>query len=77
VATNVATEGYSVPPNAVQKAGPIPLGNLLGATLPSPLASDFDAVQQTVYASGDGSVAPSKLPSGIGPAFWTAFGGTL
>jgi hypothetical protein len=52
VATNVATEGYSVPPNAVQKAGPIPLGNLLGATLPSPLASDFDAVQQTVYSSG-------------------------
>jgi hypothetical protein len=53
VATNVATEGYSSPPNAVQKAGPIPLGNLSGAVLPSPLQTDFDAVQQTVYANGE------------------------
>jgi hypothetical protein len=53
VATNVATEGYSQPPNAVQKAGPIPLGKaLVGATLPSPLQTDFDAVQQTVFAGG-------------------------
>jgi hypothetical protein len=50
--TTVATEGYSVPPNAVQKAGPIPFGNTVGAKLPFPLATDFDAVQQTVYASG-------------------------
>jgi hypothetical protein len=53
VATNVATEGYSVPPNATQKAGPIPLGTSLGAVLPSPLATDFDAVQQTVFADGE------------------------
>jgi hypothetical protein len=52
VATNVATEGYSLPPKAVQKAGPIPLGASLGAVLPSPLQTDFDAVQQTVYAGG-------------------------
>jgi hypothetical protein len=50
--TNVATEGYSVPPNAVQKAGPIPFGKTQGATLPSPLETDFDAVQQTTYAGG-------------------------
>jgi hypothetical protein len=48
----VATEGYSAPPNAVQKAGPIPFGNTVGASLPYPLATDFDAVQQVTYSSG-------------------------
>jgi hypothetical protein len=49
----VATEGYSVPPNAVQKSGPIPFGNSVGATVAFPLATDFDAVQQVTYASGE------------------------
>jgi hypothetical protein len=52
-AASVATEGYSVPPNAVQKSGPIPFGNTQGATVASPLQTDFDAVQQVTYASGE------------------------
>jgi hypothetical protein len=53
VETGVATKGYSLPPNATQKAGPIPLGNILGAVVASPLETDFDAVQETTYANGE------------------------
>jgi hypothetical protein len=52
-AATVATEGYSTPPNAVQKSGPIPFGNTQGATVASPLETDFDAVQLVTYASGE------------------------
>ncbi len=52
-AATVATEGYSVPPNAVQKAGPIPFGNTVGAKVAFPLATDFDAVQLVTYANGE------------------------
>jgi hypothetical protein len=52
VNASVATEGYSVPPNATQKSGPIPLGNTVGALVPSPLQTDFNAVQQVTYAGG-------------------------
>ncbi len=54
-ATNVATEGYSLPPNATQKSGPLPLGDVLQSpppTFPATLQTDFDAVQQTVFANG-------------------------
>jgi hypothetical protein len=50
---SVATQGYSVPPNAVQKSGPIPFGNTVGAKVASPLQTDFNAVQQVTYASGE------------------------
>jgi hypothetical protein len=52
VNATVATEGYSFPPNAVQKTGPIPFGNSVGALVASPLQTDFNAVQQVTYASG-------------------------
>ncbi len=50
---SVATEGYSTPPNAVQKNGPIPLGTTFGAKVAFPLQTDFDAVQETTYANGE------------------------
>ena len=50
---SVATEGYSTPPNAVQESGPIPFGNTVGAKAAFPLETDFDAVQETTYASGE------------------------
>ena len=50
---SVATQGYSLPPNAVQKSGPIPFGNTVGAAVASPLQTDWDAVQQVTYASGE------------------------
>ena len=50
---SVATEGYSTPPNAVQENGPIPLGTTFGAKVAFPLETDFDAVQETTYASGE------------------------
>jgi hypothetical protein len=53
VATNVATEGYSVPPPATQKAGPIPFGNSVGALVAEPLDSGFDIQQGVTYASGN------------------------
>ena len=50
---SVATEGYSTPPNAVQESGPIPFGNTVGAKAAFPLETDFNAVQETTYASGE------------------------
>ncbi len=52
-AATVATEGYSSPPNAVQKSGPIPFGNSVGAKVAFPLQTDFDAVQLVTYAKGE------------------------
>ena len=40
-------------PTRVQKSGPIPFGNTVGAKVASPLQTDFDAVQQVTYASGE------------------------
>jgi hypothetical protein len=48
----VATEGYSPPPNAAQKAGPTPYGASLGQG-EGALQADFDAVQEVTWAGGD------------------------
>lgn len=53
VENNVATEGYSIPPPATQKAGPIPFGNTLGALVASPLDSGFPIQQNTTFAGGN------------------------
>jgi len=50
---SVATQGYSQPPSAVQKSGPIPFGNTVGAKVASPLSTNDDEVQQVTYASGE------------------------
>ena len=50
---SVATQGYSQPPSAVQKSGPIPFGNTLGVKVASPLSTNDDEVQQVTYASGE------------------------
>jgi hypothetical protein len=59
----VPTEEYTVPPNATQENGPIPLGNARGATTVSPLQSDFDAVQQVTDTGGE---LYAELSTGIG-----------
>ena len=54
VESNVATEGYSTPPPATQKAGPIPFGNSLGFLAASPVDSGPGTMQQnTTFASGN------------------------
>jgi hypothetical protein len=53
VESNVATEGYSIPPPATQKAGPIPFGNSVGALVASPLDSGFENQQNTTFAGGN------------------------
>lgn len=53
VVKSTATEGYSFPPLAIQKQGQIPLGNSVGSATVSPLQTDFNAVQQVSYASGE------------------------
>ena len=53
VENNVATEGYSTPPPATQKAGPIPFGNTLGTLVASPLDSGFQIQQNTTFAGGN------------------------
>ncbi len=53
VMTKVATEKYTaLPPNAAQKSGPIPFGNLLGQGTTPALQTDFNAVQEVTYAGG-------------------------
>jgi hypothetical protein len=52
VENNVATEGYSVPPPATQRSGPIPFGNSLGFLVASPLDSGFENQQNTTFANG-------------------------
>ncbi len=51
-AVEIGTEGYAFPPNATQKAGPIPLGSSYGATVPSTLQADFNAIQEVTYTNG-------------------------
>ncbi len=51
-ATEIVSEGYAFPPNATQKNGPLPLGATVGATSPSGIAADFNAVQQVTYTNG-------------------------
>jgi hypothetical protein len=53
VENNVATEGYSTPPPATQKAGPIPFGNTLGALVASPLDTTFQNQQNSTFAGGN------------------------
>jgi hypothetical protein len=53
VESNVATEGYSIPPPATQKAGPIPFGKSVGALVASPLDSGFENQQNTTFAGGN------------------------
>jgi hypothetical protein len=52
VERGVATEGYSSPPPATQKAGPIPFGNTLGALVASPVDSGFVNQQNVTFANG-------------------------
>jgi hypothetical protein len=52
VVKNVATEGYSIPPQATQKTGPIPFGNTLGALVAQPLDSGFMVQQNMTFANG-------------------------
>jgi hypothetical protein len=51
-ATTVSTEGYSFPPNALQKSGPTPFGCSVGFCGTASLQTDFNAVQEVTYASG-------------------------
>ncbi len=50
--TSVNTEGYSFPPNAVQRSGPTPYGCSVGFCGTASLETDFNAVQEVTYASG-------------------------
>jgi hypothetical protein len=52
VEKGVATEGYSIPPPATQKSGPIPFGNTVGALVASPLDSGFETQQNATFANG-------------------------
>jgi hypothetical protein len=52
VETSVATEGYSIPPPATQKAGPIPFGNTVGALVAQPVDSGFETQQDPTFANG-------------------------
>lgn len=51
-ATEVVSEPYAFPPNAVQKAGPTPLGTSVGATSEGTIQTDFNAVQEVTYTNG-------------------------
>jgi hypothetical protein len=52
-ATELVSEPYAFPPNATQEAGPIPLGATVGATSPSTIQTDFNAVQEVTYTDGN------------------------
>jgi hypothetical protein len=53
VETSVETEGYSIPPPATQKAGPIPFGNSVGANVAQPVDGGFETIQDPTFASGN------------------------
>ncbi|MGN6676630.1 MAG: hypothetical protein ACTHKL_02485 [Streptosporangiaceae bacterium] len=53
VETSVETEGYSIPPPATQKSGPIPFGNSVGALVAQPVDSGFETQQDPTFASGN------------------------
>lgn len=64
VENTVSTETYSeLPPNAVQKSGPTPLGTSVGFQGTPVLQTDFNAVQEVTYASGD---LYAELDTGFG-----------
>jgi hypothetical protein len=67
--TVVDTETYSQPPNAVQKKGPLYLGDLVHAP-EELLSANEDRLQQVVYAGG-------KLWSEIATAVKQPNGATL
>lgn len=50
-ATEVTSEGYAFPPNAVQKLGPTPLGTSVGDP-EGTIQTDFNAVQEVTYTDG-------------------------
>ena len=52
VQTVVSSEPYAFPPDATQKAGPIPLGNA-NQDPEGQLQSDFDAIQEVTYVGGE------------------------
>ncbi len=52
-ATEVVSEPYAFPPNATQEAGTLPLGSTVGATSPSTIQTDFNAVQEVTYTEGN------------------------
>lgn len=52
-ATEITTEPYAFPPNAIQKNGPLPLGSTYGWQGSTPeLQADFNAVQETTFSAG-------------------------
>lgn len=52
-ATELTTEPYAFPPNAIQKNGLLPLGSTYGWHRSAPeLETDFNAVQETTYSAG-------------------------
>jgi len=52
-ATELTTEPYAFPPNAIQKNGPLPLGSTFGYHQSAPdLETDFNAAQETTYSAG-------------------------
>ena len=53
VEKSVETEGYSIPPPATQKAGPIPFGNTVGALVAQPVDGGFETIQDPTFASGN------------------------
>jgi len=70
--TLITSEPYAFPPNVSQEAGTLPLGSTVGATSPSQLDTDFDAVQEVTYTNGGlygefstGLGSPSAPTSGI------------
>ncbi len=53
VERSVETEGYSFPPPATEKAGPIPFGRTVGARVAAPLDQGFETEQDPTFASGN------------------------
>ena len=52
-ATELTSEAYAFPPNAIQKNGPLPLGSTYGWHNSAPeLETDFNALQETTYSAG-------------------------
>jgi len=54
VEKTITSESYTEqPPNAIQKSGPTPLGTSVGFSGTAQLETDFNAVQEVTYASGN------------------------
>ncbi len=52
VETHVGSENYSFPPLAIQRSGPTPFGCSVNFCATASLQTDFNAVQEVTYASG-------------------------